>query len=71
MANSPGGGRWPHAIPGLAVEYAAAIQAPAKDLILLDGLGHMAMLIRPERIETELRTRILPLATGAGSRCPH
>ena len=49
----------------VAQEYFAVIEAPAKDFVLLDGLGHMAPFVRPDLIETELITRILPLATRA------
>jgi len=54
-----------HAVTAVAQEYFASIEAPAKDLVLLDGLGHMAPFVRPDLIETELITRIRPLATRA------
>jgi hypothetical protein len=54
-----------HAVTAVTQEYFAVIEAPAADLVLLDGLGHMAPFVRPDLIETELITRILPLATRA------
>ena len=54
-----------HAVTAVAQEYFAVIEAPAKDFVLLDGLGHMAPFVRPDLIETELITHILPLATRA------
>jgi hypothetical protein len=50
-----------HAVTALAQEYLARITAPAKDLVLLDGLGHMALFMDPDRIQHELITRVLPL----------
>jgi pimeloyl-ACP methyl ester carboxylesterase len=54
-----------HAVTAVAQEYFAVIEAPAQDFVLLDGLGHMAPFMRPDLIETQLITRIRPLATRA------
>jgi len=43
-----------HAVTALAREYFADIVAPAKELVLLEGFGHMALLLAPERVHTEL-----------------
>lgn len=55
-----------HTLPTLAREYLSTIQAPGKEFVPLPGCGHMALLMRPDLVLTELLTRIRPLAV---SRC--
>ncbi|GAA3282969.1 alpha/beta hydrolase [Dactylosporangium vinaceum] len=47
-----------YAIPELAQEYIERIEAPAKAYVTLDGLGHMAPFLAPDRILDELNTLI-------------
>jgi pimeloyl-ACP methyl ester carboxylesterase len=47
-----------YAIPELAQEYLERIEAPAKAYVTLDGLGHMAPFLAPDRILNELNTLI-------------
>ena len=47
-----------YAIPDLAQEYIERIEAPAKAYVTLDGLGHMAPFLAPDRILNELNTLI-------------
>jgi pimeloyl-ACP methyl ester carboxylesterase len=56
-----------YTLPALAQEYIAALDAPVKDLVLLPGCGHMAVLTQPERILDELVNRVLPLTRP---KCP-
>jgi pimeloyl-ACP methyl ester carboxylesterase len=42
----------------LAQEYFATIEAPRKDLVLLPGGGHCAVLMQPDAFLAELRARI-------------
>jgi pimeloyl-ACP methyl ester carboxylesterase len=44
-----------HTLTSLVREYFAAIEAPAKELILLPGGGHCAVLMQPGRFLAELR----------------
>lgn len=43
-----------YAIPELAQEYVERIEAPAKTYVPLDGLGHMAPFLAPDRIIEKL-----------------
>jgi pimeloyl-ACP methyl ester carboxylesterase len=52
------GDRDAYAMPELAREYLDTIEAPAKELVLLDGLGHLGPLIHPDRVGTELIARV-------------
>jgi len=47
-----------YAIPELAQEYVERIEAPAKAYVPLDGLGHMAPFLAPDRIIEELTTSL-------------
>jgi pimeloyl-ACP methyl ester carboxylesterase len=47
-----------YAIPELAQEYVELIDAPAKAYVPLDGLGHMAPFLAPDRIIEELTTSL-------------
>jgi len=51
----------PHTLTSLAREYYAAVEAPAKDLVLLPGGGHCAVLMQPATFLAELRARLDPL----------
>jgi len=57
-----------HTLTSLAAEYFASVEAPAKDLILLPGGGHCAVLTQPATFLAGLRAHVLPLcrdrATG-------
>jgi hypothetical protein len=44
-----------HTLTSLVREYYAAIDAPAKDLILLPGGGHCAVLAKPDVFLAGLR----------------
>jgi pimeloyl-ACP methyl ester carboxylesterase len=48
-----------YAIPELAQEYVELIEAPAKAYVPLDGLGHLAPFLAPDRILDEL-TALIP-----------
>jgi pimeloyl-ACP methyl ester carboxylesterase len=48
-----------YAIPELAQEYVERIEAPAKAYVPLDGLGHLAPFLAPDRILREL-TALIP-----------
>jgi pimeloyl-ACP methyl ester carboxylesterase len=47
-----------YAIPELAQEYVESIEAPAKAYVPLDGLGHLAPFLAPDRILDELTASI-------------
>lgn len=47
-----------YAIPELAQEYVERIEAPAKAYVPLDGLGHLAPFLAPDRILDELKALI-------------
>jgi pimeloyl-ACP methyl ester carboxylesterase len=53
----------PHTLTSLATEYYAAVEAPAKDLALLPGGGHCAVLTQPATFLAELRARLDPITT--------
>ena len=52
------GTRDAYAIPELAQEYVKSIEAPVKAYVPLDGLGHMAPFLAPDRILEELAASI-------------
>jgi pimeloyl-ACP methyl ester carboxylesterase len=57
----------PHTLTRLATEYFADVEAPVKDLALLPGGGHCAVLVQPGTFLTELRARLDPItATPLG-----
>lgn len=58
----------PHTLTHLATEYFADVEAPVKDLALLPGGGHCAVLVQPGTFLTELRTRLDPI-TATPLRC--
>ena len=43
-----------YAMPELAREYVDMIEAPAKAYVALDGLGHLAPFLAPDRVGQEL-----------------
>jgi len=45
----------------LAKEFFSVIDAPKKELVLLKGEGHIAVLILPDVFLNELVTRVRPL----------
>ncbi len=49
-----------HTLTSLAQEYFAAVEAPAKDLVLLPGGGHCAVLMQPGTFLAELHARVCP-----------
>src|SRR5687767_12771444 len=51
----------------LATEYFAEVEAPSKDLALIQDAGHFAAFTQPDRFLTELLTRARPLASDAAS----
>jgi pimeloyl-ACP methyl ester carboxylesterase len=44
-----------HTLTSLVREYFAAVEAPAKDLVLLPGGGHCVVLAQPDAFLAELR----------------
>ena len=44
-----------YALPAPAREYAEAIEAPVREFVALDGLGHFGPVLHPERVLAELR----------------
>ncbi len=52
----------------LAVEYFGKLQAPHKELVLLPGGGHFAIISLRDRFLAELRTRVRPLAVAADQK---
>lgn len=58
----------PHTLTSLVCEYFAAIHAPAKDLVLLPGGGHCAVLTQPGPFLEELRARMPEVARSPGRR---
>jgi pimeloyl-ACP methyl ester carboxylesterase len=51
-------------VTSLATEYFAEVEAPAKELALIEDAGHFAAFTQPDRFLTELRTRVRPLAAA-------
>jgi pimeloyl-ACP methyl ester carboxylesterase len=51
-------------LTGLATEYFAEVQAPAKGLALIGDAGHFAAFTQPDRFLAELRTQVRPLAAA-------
>jgi pimeloyl-ACP methyl ester carboxylesterase len=47
----------PHTLTSVAQEYFGAVEAPAKDLVLLPGGGHCAVLMQSGTFLAELRAR--------------
>jgi len=58
-----------HTLTNLAREYFAAVEAPSKDLALLPGGGHCAVLMQPATFLTELRARLDPLTATPLTTC--
>lgn len=54
------GGTDEHTLTGLAREYFVTVEAPRKDLVLLPGGGHCAVLMQPDVFLAELRGRVCP-----------
>lgn len=54
-----------HTLTTLATEYFDTIRAPAKELALIPGGGHCAVLMQPDAILDQLRARVIPAATSA------
>ena len=60
-----------HTLTGLVEEYYSLVEAPAKNLVLLPGGGHCAVLMQPGAFPAELRACIngTPAGTsGPGTR---
>jgi pimeloyl-ACP methyl ester carboxylesterase len=51
-------------VTSLATEYFAEVEAPAKELVLIEDAGHFAAFTQPDRFLTELRTRVRPRAAA-------
>jgi pimeloyl-ACP methyl ester carboxylesterase len=51
-------------VTSLATEYFAEVEAPTKELALIEDAGHFAAFTQPDRFLTELRTRVRPLAAA-------
>jgi pimeloyl-ACP methyl ester carboxylesterase len=51
-------------VTSLATEYFAEVEAPTKELALIEDAGHFAAFTQPDRFLTELRTRVRPLASA-------
>jgi pimeloyl-ACP methyl ester carboxylesterase len=49
-------------VTSLAEEYFEEVEAPTKELALIEDAGHFAAFTQPERFLAELRTRVRPLA---------
>lgn len=49
-------------LAGLAEEYFAEVEAPVKELALIQNAGHFAAFTQPDLFLTELLTHVLPLA---------
>jgi pimeloyl-ACP methyl ester carboxylesterase len=54
-----------HTLTSLATEYFDTIQAPVKELALIPGGGHCAVLMQPEALLEHLRARVIPAAASA------
>jgi pimeloyl-ACP methyl ester carboxylesterase len=54
-----------HTLTSLAEEYFTTVTAPAKELVLLEGGGHCAVLMQPGAFLAELRACLRPLAAAA------
>jgi pimeloyl-ACP methyl ester carboxylesterase len=60
-----------HTLTGLVEEYHKEVEAPAKNLVLLPGGGHCAVLMQPAAFLAELRACINGMSAGTsgpGSR---
>lgn len=64
------GDRDEHTLTSLATEYFAGLQAPVRELVLIPGGGHCAVLMQPDAFLTLLRDRVATLASGAGRHLP-
>jgi pimeloyl-ACP methyl ester carboxylesterase len=51
-------------VTSLATEYFAEVEAPIKELALIEGAGHFAAFTQPDRFLTELLSRVRPLASA-------
>jgi pimeloyl-ACP methyl ester carboxylesterase len=63
-----------HTLTSLVIEYFAAVEAPVKDLVLIPGGGHCAVLMQPDVILTHLRAKVTPsrqLRTAPDRCCRH
>lgn len=56
------GTREAYAVAELAREYVEQIEAPAKAYVPLDGLGHLAPFLAPDRILDEILASVPPRA---------
>lgn len=54
----------------LAAEFFGKVQAPHKDLVLIPGGGHFAIISLRDQFLQELRTRVRPLAVAADNAGP-
>jgi pimeloyl-ACP methyl ester carboxylesterase len=53
-------------VTALVKEYFDRINAPHKEMVLIEGAGHFAVWSRPDRFLQELITRVRPLAVEPG-----
>jgi pimeloyl-ACP methyl ester carboxylesterase len=51
-------------VTSLAKEYFEEVDAPAKEMALIEDAGHFAAFMQPDRFLAELRTRVRPLAVA-------
>jgi len=51
-----------HTLTSLATEYFAAIEAPAKDMVLIPDGGHCVVLAQPDVFLSHLLAHVAPLA---------
>lgn len=51
-------------VTSLATEYFEDVEAPTKELALIEDAGHFAAFTQPDRFLTELRTRVRPVAAA-------
>jgi pimeloyl-ACP methyl ester carboxylesterase len=54
-----------HTLTSLATEYFDTIQAPVKELALIPGGGHCAVLMQPDALLDQLRARVIPVVASA------
>ena len=53
-------------VTSLAKEYFEKVEAPTKELALIEDAGHFAAFTQPERFPAELRTQVRPLVSPPG-----
>jgi pimeloyl-ACP methyl ester carboxylesterase len=58
-----------YALPELASGYVDLIEAPAKAYVALNGLGHLAPFLAPDRVGRELVSRLVAQPAGSPGQC--